>query len=180
MARYVAFLRAINVGGRYVRMERLRTAFTDAGFANVETFITSGNVIFDTRGTNTTTLERKIERALQTDLGYAVGTFVRTLPELSDVARHDPFPDESTGGKHTVHVGFLKEAPSAAACKLVVSLSTDVDRLHVHGRELYWLVRGSLLDSKVPEAQLGRAVGQMTMRNRNTVTRLATKYCTQP
>ena len=48
MPRYVAFLRAVNVGGRIVKMDELRRPFAAAGFADVETFIASGNVIFDT------------------------------------------------------------------------------------------------------------------------------------
>ncbi len=50
MPRYVAFLRAVNVGGRIVKMDELRRLFAGAGFADVETFIASGNVIFDYHG----------------------------------------------------------------------------------------------------------------------------------
>ena len=68
MPRYVAFLRALNFGGHTIRMERLRDVFTAAGFAGVETFIASGNVIFDSGSTNIGALERKIEMALQSEL----------------------------------------------------------------------------------------------------------------
>ena len=61
MARYAAFLRAINVGGHVVKMEVLRAAFEDLGFAGVETFIASGNVIFETRAKDLVAVERKIE-----------------------------------------------------------------------------------------------------------------------
>jgi uncharacterized protein (DUF1697 family) len=75
MPRYVAFLRAINVGGRTVTMERLRALFSDIGFSNVETFIASGNVIFDSKSAAPTTLEKDIERQLEASLGYSVATF---------------------------------------------------------------------------------------------------------
>ena len=65
MPRYVAFLRAVNVGGRIVKMDALRGHFAAAGFANVETFIASGNVIFDTRAKAGPALEAKIEAALE-------------------------------------------------------------------------------------------------------------------
>ena len=61
MPKYVAFLRAINVGGHLVKMDYLRTLFEALGFENVETFIASGNVIFDSKSKNTQALEKKIE-----------------------------------------------------------------------------------------------------------------------
>jgi len=76
----VAFLRAINVGGRVVKMHRLRTLFVDEGFANVETFIASGNVVFDLPpAKKAPALERTIEAMLRNALGYEVSTFVRTV-----------------------------------------------------------------------------------------------------
>ena len=78
MAKYIAFLRAINVGGRTIKMDHLRTLFAQMGFADVATFIASGNVIFDSPETDTVVLERTIEDGLQDMLGYRVDTFIRT------------------------------------------------------------------------------------------------------
>ena len=69
MPKYVAFLRAINVGGHTVKMEHLRILFEELGFENVETFIASGNVIFDSKTKSTKTLETKIEKHLRQALG---------------------------------------------------------------------------------------------------------------
>ena len=78
MFRFIAFLRAINVGGgRTVKMQSLRQVFESLGFSRVTTFIASGNVVFETTTKKTRALERKIERALKTALGYEVRTFVR-------------------------------------------------------------------------------------------------------
>src|SRR5215831_8752107 len=88
MPKYVAFLRAINVGGRTVKMEELRRIFDAIGFSNVETFIASGNVIFDSKSKATRAIEQKIETALLKSLGYAVDTFVRAIPELTRIANH--------------------------------------------------------------------------------------------
>jgi len=77
MPKYVAFLRAINVGGHTVKMDHLRGLFEALSFSNVETFIASGNVIFDTKSKDQQTLERKIEKHLRETLGYAVTTFDR-------------------------------------------------------------------------------------------------------
>src|SRR6476620_4469524 len=76
--RLIAFLRAINVGGHTVKMEVLRRLFEELGFENVETFIASGNVIFDAPDDDQGALEKQIEGQLRTSLGYEVATFVRS------------------------------------------------------------------------------------------------------
>ena len=78
MPRLVAFLRAINVGGHTVTMEELRRLFTSLGGKDVETFIASGNVIFNSRSRDIPALEHTIEQRLHAALGYEVATFVRT------------------------------------------------------------------------------------------------------
>jgi Protein of unknown function (DUF1697) len=78
MPRFVAFLRAINVGGRNVTMAALRAQFEALGFSNVETFIASGNVIFEAASRDSAALHRKIEAHLAKSLGHEVSTFVRT------------------------------------------------------------------------------------------------------
>ena len=91
MTRYFAFLRAINVGGHVIKMDRLRQIFESLGFYKVETFIASGNVVFESRSGNLKSLEQKIEQGLREDLGYEVVTFIRTEAELLEIATYQPF-----------------------------------------------------------------------------------------
>jgi uncharacterized protein (DUF1697 family) len=177
MPRWVAFLRAINVGGHTVSMARLRELFAGLGLRGVETFIASGNVIFEAPGDEAVRLERRIERHLAGALGYPVETFIRPTRELPAIAAHQPFRLDGPGGlPGTVYVGFLRGAPDRAARRAIQAFNTDVDEFDVKGREVYWLVRGRLADSKVKGAALGRVLGPTTMRNRNTIVRLAGKY----
>lgn len=179
MARYVAFLRAVNVGGRVVRMERLRAIFTAAGFAKVETFIASGNVIFESRSSNIAALERKIERALQAGLGYQVDTFIRRDRDLDAIAEHQPFPvDAAALPVGTIYIGMLRGPATAASRQKMLAFKTDVDDFDVKGQEVYWLVRGKLLDSKLSGPVIERTLGSATIRNRNTIVRLAAKLRT--
>jgi uncharacterized protein (DUF1697 family) len=90
--RYIAFLRAINVGGHTVKMETLRRLFEGLGFSDVETFIASGNVIFDSPIEETRSLEKKIEVHLKENFGYEVATFIRTPTELAEIINYRPFP----------------------------------------------------------------------------------------
>ncbi len=178
MPKYVAFLRAINVGGHTVKMDYLRSLFEAVGFANIETFIASGNVIFDSKAKNTKTLEQKIERHLRAQLGYAVTTFIRATSELAEVANYKPFSEaELNAAGNSLNVGFLADKPSNEAKKKVLSLSGATDDFAVHGRELYWLIRTSFSESAVSGALLEKTLGMpATFRNVNTVRRIAAKY----
>ena len=171
MPRYVAFLRAINVGGRTVKMDRLRAIFEGAGLSNVATVIASGNVVFDSPR-SAASLERAIEAALEAELGYAVATMLRTPAELAAIV--DAVERDRLAEGVTLYVGFLKRVPAAAAVRAAVALSNEVDTLSVRGRELYWrcataFSRSTLTGAKI-EKQLQVAA---TLRNLNTVERLA-------
>jgi uncharacterized protein (DUF1697 family) len=175
---YVAFLRGINVGGHVVRMEQLRTLFGEMGFSEVETFIASGNVIFSTPETEASALERRIETKLQQSLGYAVATFVRSIDEVHGIARYEPFPPDRPGDeKSTVYVLLLARVPTPAVRRQLTAFESDTDAFAVKGREIYWHRRGSLLESPFSGARLGGTDDtSATMRNRNTLVRLAAKY----
>jgi uncharacterized protein (DUF1697 family) len=177
MPRYVAFLRAINVGGHVVKMAALKRHFEEAGCLEVETVIASGNVVFASASKSPAALERRIAAHLEERLGYAVATFLRTPSELAVVAGHRPFPRaelEATG--HGLYVGFLAAAPDAGAQRRVLALQTPTDALAVLGRELYWRRHGGFSDSEISGAILERALGQpTTLRNVTTVRKMAAK-----
>ena len=178
MPKYVAFLRAINVGGHTVRMDQLRELFSGLGFQNVETFIASGNVIFDSPSKSAKALEKKIENCLLKALGYEVVTFVRAASELASIAAYKPFSDSELNAKgHTLYIGFLASEPNELAKKKVLSLATKVDDLNLKGRELYWLCRTTFSEAQISLAQLAKALGMpTTIRNSTTVKKIAAKY----
>ena len=90
--KYVAFLRGINVSGqKIIKMENLREMFSSFGFKNVTTYIQSGNVLFETAKTNAQTLTKKIESGLQKALGYDVTVLVRTVDEMVEIVKRNPF-----------------------------------------------------------------------------------------
>src|SRR5882724_1944682 len=110
MPRFVAFLRAINVGSHTVTMAELRRLFEALGFKNVETFIASGNVVFESRSTVTAAMERRIEGHLLKSLGYEVKTFIRTEGEVAAIARYQPFKPSQLRDAGAFCVGFLADA----------------------------------------------------------------------
>jgi uncharacterized protein (DUF1697 family) len=178
MPKYVALLRAINVGGHTVKMDHLRGLFEAMGFANVETFIASGNVIFDSKSGNTLTIERKIEKHLKEALGYEVTTFVRSIAELAAVAAYKPFSDgELNKEGHTLYIGFVLNSPDDQAQEKLLAYRGELDDLHIQGREVYWLCRTKMMDSKFSMALLEKVLGmRATFRNSTTVRKIAAKY----
>jgi uncharacterized protein (DUF1697 family) len=178
VTRYIAFLRAINVGGHVVKMTDLRDMFESLRFGGIETFIASGNVIFDAPSSDAGALEHQIEQRLARSLGYEVSTFLRTPAELAAAAAATPFADsEPAAAVHTISVGFLKTVPAMDALSRVTALTTDVDDFRVIGRELYWRCRVRTSDSKVSGARLEKALSApATLRNITTVRKLAAKY----
>ncbi len=177
MPKYVAFLRAINVGGHVVKMEALRTLFETLDLANVETFIASGNVIFDTKAKNERALQLKIEAHLQQTLGYEVATFLRTTAEVAAIAQYQPFTAAEMQAASALNVALLAEPLIDAAVQKLQTLKTELDDFHVQGREVYWLCRAKQNESKFTNAVFERALKtKATFRGLNTIARLAAKY----
>jgi uncharacterized protein (DUF1697 family) len=176
MPRYVAFLRAINVGGHVVKMDRLKSLFESAGHARVETFIASGNVVFESRSTATAKLASAIEHALEKALGYEVATFIRTDEEVAAIAGRQPFEPEAVKSARAFCVGFLSEPLGREGEKILMGMRTPIDDFRVHGREVYWLCQKGQSDSTFSNVRFEKAVKvRATYRGMNTIQRLAAK-----
>ena len=177
MSKHIAFLRAINVGGHNVKMDFLRQLFESLGFSNVETFIASGNIIFDAKAGNVKALEKKIETCLHEALGYEVATFIRTDAELTEIVSYRPFPQSKLDSAMALNIGFLAEPLDDSTKQKLMSLQTDIDDFHTHGREIYWLCKKKQSDSKISNVVIEKKLGVMTtLRGVNTVKKIAEKY----
>jgi uncharacterized protein (DUF1697 family) len=176
--RRIAFLRAVNVGGHTIRMADLRASFEGLGFGSVETFIASGNVVFESPESDEEKLERVIERGLEADYGYPIETFIRPLAELAEIAARDPFDriDPANDGR-SVFVAFLDRRPTEAAIKRLTALATDDDAFAVVGREAYWLRQGGIGTSKFSSGFLEKTLGMpATLRGLPTVAKIVARY----
>ncbi len=171
---YVAFLRAINVGGHTVKMDQLRALFTELGFSKVETFIASGNVIFETSSKSTAALEKKIKAHLQSSLGYEVDTFLRTTQEVAELEQRSPFRADKKD--KDVYVAFLHEAPNPAAASALTALRNKLNDFAIVDREIYWL-RLNKDDSIFLKNSLEKIIKMSaTVRNITTVQKICEKY----
>lgn len=179
MARYVAFLRGMNLGNRRIKNDELRAEFEQLEFADVGTFRASGNVIFAApAGAGAAGLAKKIEGGLATSLGYEVAVFLRTAGEVTAIAAREPFEAKLVkASKGKLQVLLLGRKPAAAARKKVLALASEEDRLAIEGRELYWLPSGGTIDSDLDLKAIDAALGKGTMRTKGTIDQIAAKHC---
>jgi uncharacterized protein (DUF1697 family) len=177
MMRYISFLRAINVGGHTVKMDRLRQLFESFGFNHVETFIASGNVIFETNLGDSRQLVEQIQAGLRQALGYDVAAFIRTPNELTRIVEYLPFPQAAIKKASAFNIAFLADPLTPASTEKLMTLRTPIDEFHVHGRETYWLCQKRQSESTFSNAVLERTLGiRSTLRGVNTVKLIAEKY----
>ena len=178
MPRYAAFLRAINVGGHTVKMADLRASFEALGFGGVDTFIASGNVVFDSSEMDEAKLERVVERALEADFGYPVETFVRSIGELTQIAKRNPIdPPDLADNDHSFYLAFLDREPTGEAVERLAAMTTEGDTFAVVGREAWWLRRGGIRTSRFSGGLLEKTLGMpATVRGLPTIARLLARY----
>lgn len=158
-------------------MSQLKSLFENLGFADVETFIASGNVIFSTGEKDARSLESRIAGHLEKSLGYEVDTFVRTDKEVIKMGRSKIFPEDGREGI-TIHVGFLHQKLPGKIARELAGIRTDVDEFKITEREIYWLCRVRTSESKVwtlPEVK-ALHLPTMTMRNLTSVRKLIAKH----
>ena len=177
MMRSVAFLRAINVGGHTVKMDHLRRLFESFNFSDVQTYIASGNVVFEAQEGDGRALEQTIECGLQDALGFEVAAFVRSDAELWEIANFLPFSQTKLDAAAAFNVAFLKETPDEIAVKKLMDLKSEIDDFKVHGREVYWLCKKKQSESDFSNAVLERTLGvRATLRGIRTIRKIIEKY----
>jgi uncharacterized protein (DUF1697 family) len=164
MPRYVALLRAVNVGGTgALPMATLKSMCRDAGFTDVESYIASGNVVFESKATPKR-VQAELEARLHAHAKKAVGVLVRTAAEMAEVLKANPFT--RTEPKYTAVV-FLDAPPPGDA--LDHAIGANGEEMALGRREIFVHYPNGMGRSKlrIPAAKNG------TARNLNTVAKLA-------
>lgn len=178
MARYVAFLRGMNLGNRRIKTPELTAEFERLGFVEVATFRASGNVVFDAGKGSESVLQQQIETGLAEGLGYEVAVFLRSAAELAAISAQKPFDGKRVAAsKGKLQVLLLGRRPAAKARDAVLGLATEEDLLAIEGRELYWLPKGGISESKLDLKAVDKALGKGTMRTMGTIEQIAARHC---
>lgn len=173
MTKYIAFLRAINVGGtKLIRMEDLKKMFESFGVSNVQTFIQSGNIIFETSAKSMNILESRLEKQLEEALGYRVEVFVRSMGEITRIANQNHFEPKADD---TLHIAFLREKPTKAQMAALKKYNSPADEFAVSSREVYNL-RHDRDKSVFSNNFIEKIFGVATTRNMTTLKKIFEKY----
>jgi uncharacterized protein (DUF1697 family) len=174
VARFVAFLRAVNVGRRRVAMATARSILEELGFDQVGSYVNSGNLLFSADG-RASAHEAAIRSALEDVFGFELTTFVRTARQVKALATEKPFGAIAAG--HT-HFALLPLTRLTATEKLVVeALSNDHDEVVVRGRDVHWLIRSKSTETTLGPRQWSQALpdNPTTARNTTMLERLVNK-----
>lgn len=180
MPRFVAFLRAVNVGKRQYLTAELRTALTDAGFEEVETHIQSGNVLFHTNLRSRRKVVAALEQTMLEDRGFAVPVVLLTPTELSAAhAEALAFQAEyaATGDEPSGHyLTLLATPPEAELAAAVEALSRPGELVRVGHRAVHLLLAKPYHEVSTSNAVVERHLGVATTRNLTVITRLSEKW----
>jgi uncharacterized protein (DUF1697 family) len=168
VARYIAFLRGINLGSRNrVAMPALREALEEAGFEDVHTYVQSGNIVLGSRG-KPDTVRRKIERVVADRFGLEVPVVVRTRAELAAVAKRNPLAKVASDPKR-YQVTFLSAKLPAKVVRELEEVAAPEERVVVAGREVYAWHPKTIARSKLWAKLAGKDL-DVTATSRNWAT----------
>lgn len=171
MATMMAFLRGINVGGNHlIKMAELKRELEAIGLRNVQTYIQSGNVLFDGTDEEAAGLEDRIERTLAETFGFPVPTMIRSAAEMSEIARRCPYAFEALSEGQSIHLSLLKAEPTKEELSAIPELDTGADTYVIDGREIYLFYSRSMLDSLLPKKL--QKIGPVTSRNWKTILKM--------
>lgn len=166
MATTVALIRGVNVAGRKLPMAELRELVESLGFDDVRTYIQSGNVLFSGKRPAPAVLEAAIERRF----GLEVDVMLRSPAQIERALERNPFPDAD---RSKLHVGFMATKPTPAAVAGLDGGPFLPEEFAVVGAELYLHLPNGMGRTKLPDYVIRRLKVPTTLRNWNTVTKLA-------
>lgn len=172
MTIYIALLRGINVGGHNkIKMADLRGALEGLGLSRVQTYIQSGNIVFETEMAEEP-LSNLIQQGIETHFGLTISVILRTAEEFKQIIRDCPYDKDLLAEGQSIHCCLLNAAPSQKEIDLLAQTESGKDEYQIIGREIYLYFHQSMLDSKLSN-QFQKFRIPVTMRNWNTMNKIA-------
>lgn len=173
MARYIALLRGINVGGnKKVPMAQLRALMEGLGYTDVATLLQSGNAVFTSKEKSPAKVVKQLEAAIAKEFGFEVSVILRTRDELAAAIDANPLPGADEEPSKFL-VTFLSDVPDKKRLQAIDPAAYLPDEFRVVGRELYARFPHGMGNSKLAAVLTGPKLGVTpTGRNWNTVKKL--------
>ena len=175
MELFISVLRGINVSGqKKILMADLKALYEELGFANIKTYIQSGNVVFKTEGRRSNQdLAKEIETAIQLKYGFAVPVIIRRGAELSQLVAANPFLPSSTIDPEKLHVTFLADTPQQINIDKINTFNYPPDQFVIIGQEIFLYIPDRYSDSKLSNSFFENKLKvTATTRNWKTVNQL--------
>jgi uncharacterized protein (DUF1697 family) len=173
MTALICLLRGVNVGGHnMIKMDALRTLCESLGHRNVQTYVQSGNVVFQTDERDSAKMAAKIESAIEKKHGFRPDVVLRTAGEMRSVVAKNPFAKRKGIEPAKLAVMFLASEPVAEIQDAVRKIKPDVEELFMIGRELYIYFPSGQGRSKLVPVLAKVLKDSGTARNWNTVMKL--------
>jgi len=174
MPAVICMLRAVNVGGHNkIKMDALRELCISLKLRDPQTYVQSGNVVFQTNVTDLGLLARRIEQAIEQRFGFRPSVILRTAADLRDVIARNPFASRSGIEPSKLAVTFLAGEPSAEARTKLLAIPAAPEELLLSGRELFVYFPNGMGRPKLSWPMVERALAiPGTSRNWNTVSKL--------
>jgi len=171
---YIALLRGINVGGRKkILMADLKQSCERCGFEQVQTYVQSGNLVFQSSKGSSEAVSRQIEAAVRKDFGFEVSAIARSAREMEKLRSDNPFLKTADPDTGKLHVIFLSSPPPPEGVKKLAGFAAPGEQFHCGEREIYLYLPNGFGRSKLAAAPFERLLGvRATARNWNTVTKL--------
>lgn len=178
VATYLAFLRAINLGGRRMfPKDAIRAAVASTGATDVETYISTGNVRLDSSLGSADEVAEVLERAFAADRGFEVPTIVLEPPELVRIAADADELWRTEGEPSSHYVTLLKAVPDPDAVERAHAVEVEGERLHVRGRAAHLLLHKDFHRSRLTGSKALEGLGVGTARNVTVVRTLVQRWC---
>lgn len=138
MTTYISILRGINVGGsKKIKMDLLRQMFVNMGFLQVQSYIQSGNLIFQTNDVDKRLLEENIASGILTNFGYEVPVIVLKAEEMKNIIQKNPFVGDETKDVSFLHVTFLSSVPEKTSFENLKTANYGVDEFELIEKAIY-------------------------------------------
>lgn len=169
---YVAMLRSVNAGGNPLKMQWLRDACAELGFADVRTYLQSGNLVLSSK-LGADAVAKKLKARIDGQTRLPVPVFVRTAIEIKAIADGNPFLNRKGIDASKLHVTFVSALTESPDTARLDKLAGTRDEYRLASREVYLHCPINYGQTKLSNAAIEKVLGPATTRNWNTVTALA-------
>jgi uncharacterized protein (DUF1697 family) len=169
---FIALLRGINVSGqKKIKMAELRETLTQSGLENVQTYIQSGNIIFESGITEVSTLEHTIHEVIAKDFGFNVPTLVVSGNDIKRVLEDNPFTEKEE--ENRLYYVLLKQAPEKDLVAQFEELRFVNEDFHVTEKCVYLMCKKGYGNAKLNNNLIERKLKvEATTRNQKTMQKL--------